>query len=282
MSFTAPACVADDVARALAEDIGTGDLTAALVPASAKAHARVITRERAVICGKPWVDAVFAALNPAIVVNWAVHEGAVVAADSLLFEVCGPARDILSGERTALNFLQTLSGTATLTQRYVAQLEGTACKILDTRKTVPGLRLAQKYAVKVGGGTNHRIGLYDAILIKENHIAAAGSIAAAVAASRQQSNHVLVEVEVETLDELEEVFAANADSVLLDEFSLSEMKEAVRRNRNRSHPLKLEASGGVTLDTLKSIAETGVDYISAGSLTKNVQAIDLSMRLFLV
>ena len=274
-----PACVAADVERALAEDLGSGDLTAALIPPAARAQARVITREAAVLCGQPWVDAVFRSLDAHIDVRWAVPEGADVRPNDLLFEARGPARALLSGERTALNFLQTLSGTATATRRYADLVAGTGCQVLDTRKTVPGLRLAQKYAVRVGGGTNHRLGLYDAILIKENHIAAAGSILAAVTAARRQSPSAPVEVEVENLTELQEAFVAEADSVLLDEFSAQDMRRAVALNRARARPLKLEASGGVDLSTLRAIAETGVDYVSVGSLTKHVRAIDLSMRL---
>ena len=271
--------VAADVSRALAEDIGSGDLTAALVPAGATATARVITREAAIVCGRPWVDAVFRTVDPAIDVRWAVAEGAQVEPDQLLFEAEGPARGLLSGERTALNFLQTLSGTATAAHRYAQLLAGTTCRVLDTRKTLPGLRLAQKYAVQIGGGMNHRIGLFDAILIKENHIAAAGSIGLAVAAARRLSPGVTVEVEVENLGELREAFAAEADSALLDEFSLEDMRRAVSENRARTRPLQLEASGGVDLTTLRAIAETGVDFVSVGALTKHVRAVDLSMRL---
>ncbi len=274
-----PPTVHADVDRALAEDVGSGDLTAALIPPAALGHARVITREAAVVCGQPWVDAVFRQLDPRISVRWAVPEGADVAADALLFEAHGPARALLTGERAALNFLQTLSGTATATRRYADIVAGTGCRVLDTRKTLPGLRLAQKYAVRVGGGTNHRMGLYDGILIKENHIAAAGSIGAAVAAARRHSPAAPVEVEVENLTELAEAFAAEADQVLLDDFSLADMRRAVALNRARAVPLKLEASGGVDLATLRPIAETGVDFVSVGSLTKHVRAIDLSMRL---
>ena len=273
-----PDIVAADVLRALEEDVGSGDLTAALIPPAATARARVITREAAIICGRPWVDAVFRALEPKIEVRWATPEGGEAKANDLVFEAVGPARALLTGERTALNFLQTLSGTATATRRYAAIVAGTGCRVLDTRKTIPGLRLAQKYAVRVGGGTNHRLGLYDAMLIKENHIAAAGSIGAAVAAARRQAPSTPVEVEVENLTELEEAFAAEADSALLDEFSLADLRSAVARNQARRRPIKLEASGGVDLSTLRAIAETGVDYVSVGSLTKHVRAIDLSMR----
>lgn len=282
MNATLPPDLEDAVDRALAEDVGTGDLTARLVPESAACRARVITREAAVLCGTAWVDAVFRRLDPRLRVRWAAYDGATLDADQLLFEVEGPARPLLTGERTALNFLQTLSGTATAARRYAQALEGTGCTLLDTRKTIPGLRLAQKYAVRCGGGSNHRIGLYDGILIKENHIAAAGSIGAAVAAARAVSSSVPVEVEVETLDELEAAFAADADMALLDEFTLVQLREAVRRNAARARPLKLEASGGITLDNVREIAGTGVDFISIGAITKHVKAVDLSMRMELL
>jgi nicotinate-nucleotide pyrophosphorylase (carboxylating) len=272
-------CIRQTVAAALAEDVGSGDLTAQLVPAAAHARARVITREAGVLCGSAWVDAVFHALDPAVRVTWHAGDGATVAPGQLLFVAEGPARPLLSGERTALNLLQTLSGTATAAQRYAAAVAGTNCRILDTRKTIPGLRLAQKYAVRCGGGRNHRLGLYDGILIKENHIAAAGSIAAAVAAARRLAATVPVEVEVESLEELEQAFAADADLALLDEFSLAELRTAVARNHARARPLGLEASGGIDLDTIGAIAATGVDFISVGAITKHVRALDLSMRL---
>ncbi len=281
MSEALPPDLAACVARALAEDVGAGDLTAALVPATARAHARVITREAAVVCGAPWVDEVFRQLDPAVKVRWHAAEGASVAANELLFEAVGPARALLTGERTALNFLQTLSATASAAHRYVEAIRGTGCRILDTRKTLPGLRLAQKYAVRCGGGRNHRIGLFDGILIKENHIAAAGSIGGAVAQARTLCGKVPVEVEVETLAELEEAFAADADLALLDEFSLADLATAVARNRARTRPLGLEASGGIDLTSIGAIAATGVDFISVGSITKHVRAIDLSMRLAL-
>ena len=279
MNNPLPADLRQSVAAALAEDIGSGDLTALLVPASARGQARVISREAAILCGTAWVDAVFAALDPEVRVTWHAHDGDAITPEQLLFEAVGPARALLTAERSALNFLQLLSGTATTAQRYVRAIEGTGCRILDTRKTLPGLRLAQKYAVRCGGATNHRLGLYDGILIKENHIAAAGSIAAAVAAARKLADHVPVEVEVETLDELEQAFAADADLALLDEFSLAQLGEAVGRNRRRARPLGLEASGGINLATIRSIAATGVDFISVGAITKHVQAVDLSMRL---
>jgi nicotinate-nucleotide pyrophosphorylase (carboxylating) len=273
-----PADLARQVERALDEDIGGGDLTAALIPAGTHGRARVSTRERAIICGVPYVDAVFARIDPAVRVEWKIGEGAAAETDQVLFEVRGAARALLTGERTALNFLQLLSGTATATHAYVQRLEGTACRLLDTRKTIPGLRSAQKYAVRVGGGQNHRLGLFDGILIKENHIMAAGSIERAVAAARASGAKVPVEVEVESLDELRQAIAAGADIAMLDDFPLETLVQAVVVNRAAARPLKLEASGGVTLDTIRRIAETGVDFISVGSITKHVRAVDLSMR----
>jgi nicotinate-nucleotide pyrophosphorylase (carboxylating) len=279
MRATLPADLDETVARALAEDLGTGDLTALLVPEGARCRARVITREAAVLCGTAWVDAVFRRLDPALRVRWHAADGDAIEADQLLLEVQGAARPLLTGERTALNFLQTLSGTATAARRYVDAIAGTGCTILDTRKTIPGLRLAQKYAVRCGGGRNHRIGLYDGILVKENHIAAAGGIDRAVRAAREVAPDVPVEVEVETLEELEEAFAAEADMALLDEFTTVQLREAVRRNRERPRPLQLEASGGIDFQNLREIAETGVDFISIGAITKHVKAVDLSMRM---
>lgn len=274
-----PPDLSDQVTRALTEDVGNGDLTAALVPAARTGRASVITREAAVLCGRPWVDEVFRQLDPSVRVEWVAAEGAAVEPDALLCTISGPARALLTGERTALNFLQTLSGTATVARRYAAVLDGLPCRVLDTRKTVPGLRRAQKYAVRVGGGANHRMGLYDGILVKENHIMAAGSIAAAVSAARAQGATVPVEVEVETLGELREALDAGADMALLDEFSLEDLRAAVAMNRAHPRgPMKLEASGNVTLETLRSIAETGVDFVSVGSLTKHLRAVDLSMR----
>jgi nicotinate-nucleotide pyrophosphorylase (carboxylating) len=265
-----------DVAHALAEDIGDGDATADLVAADAIASARVITREAAVIAGRPWFDACFAQLDARVAVDWRVADGDGVAAGELLCTLSGPARALLSGERCALNFLQLLSATATAARAYVAAVHGTRAVILDTRKTLPGLRLAQKYAVRCGGGANHRIGLYDAILIKENHIAAAGSIAAAVRSARSRHPRLPVEVEVETFDELDQALAAGVDRIMLDDFSLAEMRDAVQRVAGR---IALEASGSVGLDGVRGIAETGVDFISIGALTKHVRAIDLSMRI---
>ena len=274
-----PPDLADQVTRALAEDVGGGDLTAALVPAGRLGRATVITREAAVLCGQPWFDEVFRQLDPAVRVAWEAGEGADVATGQVLCRLQGPARPLLTGERTALNFLQTLSATATVTRRYAALVTGLTCRILDTRKTVPGLRRAQKYAVRCGGGTNHRMGLYDGILVKENHIMAAGSIAAAVAAARAAGASVPVEVEVETLDELRQTLDAGADMALLDEFSLDDLRTAVALSRSHPRgPIKLEASGNVSHETLRAIAETGVDFVSIGSLTKHVRAVDLSMR----
>jgi nicotinate-nucleotide pyrophosphorylase (carboxylating) len=277
-SVPIPADLSQQVARALAEDVGSGDLTAALIPADRLGRASVITREPAVICGIPYVEACFEALDPRVRLEWQVAEGASAAANQLLFTLQGPARALLTGERTALNFLQLLSGTATAAHSYAALLEGTKCRLLDTRKTIPGLRSAQKYAVRVGGGHNHRLGLFDGILIKENHIMAAGSIAAAVAAAKRGGRQVPVEVEVENLSELQQAIAAGADIAMLDEFSLQTMRDAVAVNARADRPLKLEASGGITTATIVEIAETGVDFISVGSITKHVRAVDLSMR----
>jgi len=261
---------------ALAEDIGSGDATAGLIPAETRATATVVTREAAVLCGRPWFDACFRALDPDVVIEWRAADGDRVGADQTLCVLTGFARALLSAERCALNFLQTLSGTATVTARHVDALRGTRTRILDTRKTLPGLRYAQKYAVRCGGATNHRIGLFDAILIKENHIAAAGSLAAAVAAARAAHPSLLLEVEVENFDELEQALAAKVDRIMLDEFSPDDMRRAVAHVAGR---VSIEVSGSVTLERVRSIAETGVDFISVGSLTKHVRAIDLSMRI---
>jgi nicotinate-nucleotide pyrophosphorylase (carboxylating) len=273
-----PADLREQVARALAEDIGAGDLTAALIAPEREGRATVITREDAVICGFPWVTEAFHQIDPRVSLKWKIQEGDTAKADTALFTVDGPARALLTGERTALNFLQLLSATATAARAYSQLLRGTHCKLLDTRKTIPGLRTAQKYAVRVGGGFNHRMGLFDGILIKENHIMAAGSIPAAVAAARQAPRQVPVEMEVETLDQLEQAIAAGVDIAMLDNFSLPLMREAVAMNAGSSKPLKLEASGGITKEGLREIAETGVDFISVGSITKNICAVDLSMR----
>jgi nicotinate-nucleotide pyrophosphorylase (carboxylating) len=273
-----PADLARQVATALAEDIGAGDLTAALIPPDRQGRATVITREDAVVCGLPWVTETFHQIDPRVSLNWKIQEGDTAKADEALFTVDGPARALLTGERTALNFLQLLSATATAARAYSQLLRGTNCKLLDTRKTIPGLRTAQKYAVTVGGGLNHRMGLFDGILIKENHIMAAGSIANAVATAQQSPRKVPIEVEVENLDQLEQAIAARAEIALLDNFSLPLMREAVALNAGSSKPLKLEASGGITHESIREIAETGVDFISVGSITKHVRAVDLSMR----
>ena len=267
-----------NVRAALAEDIGSGDITAQLIPAERLAQARVITREAATICGTAWVDEVFRQLDPRVRVRWNVADGERAQQDQTLFTLEGPARALLSGERSALNFLQLLSGVATRCREYADLVEGTAVKLLDTRKTLPGLRLAQKYAVTCGGCHNHRIGLYDAFLIKENHIAACGGIAQAVATAHQIAPGRPVEVEVENLHELQQALDAGADIVMLDELDHADMRTAVALTAGRA---KLEASGGVNRDNLRSFAETGVDYISIGTLTKDVKAIDLSMRLSL-
>jgi nicotinate-nucleotide pyrophosphorylase (carboxylating) len=274
-----PADLADQVRRALAEDIGSGDVTARLIPDKALARGRVLCREPAVLCGTAWFDEAFRQLDAGVRISWQAHDGEPVTANSILCRLEGPARALLTGERTALNFLQLLSGTATTTAQHVAAVAGTGCRILDTRKTIPGLRTAQKYAVLCGGGHNHRIGLYDMVLVKENHIAAAGSIAAAVAAARSGSPGVPVEVETETLAEFDQALAAGSDVIMLDEFPAETLLEAVHRNRSAARPAKLEISGGVSLETLPSLAATGVDYISIGGITKHVRAIDLSMRL---
>jgi nicotinate-nucleotide pyrophosphorylase (carboxylating) len=279
MNGADPAYVSRCVATALQEDIGSGDLTAQLIPADRIARAAVITREDAVLCGTAWFDEVFRQIDPRVRVTWSVRDGDRVRADQQLCTLDGPARALLTGERTALNFLQSLAGTATVTRRYVDAVAGTKCRILDTRKTIPGLRIAQKYAVRCGGGTNHRIGLFDAILIKENHIAAAGSIANAVNEARRVASKVLLEVEVENLVELREALDARVDRILLDNFSLDELRAAAQTTRAHANArTELEASGNMSLATLRAVAETGVDFISVGGLTKHVRAVDLSMR----
>jgi nicotinate-nucleotide pyrophosphorylase (carboxylating) len=263
-----------DVRTALSEDIGSGDITAALVPAEETVVATVISREAAVLCGMAWFNAVFAELDTGIRVDWQARDGETIRVNQVICTLAGHAASILTGERTALNFLQTLSGTATLARQYADAVSGLPVRILDTRKTIPGLRQAQKYAVRTGGCHNHRMGLFDAILIKENHIAAAGSIAAAVSAARTSSPGYPVELEVETPGQLAAALAAGADSLLLDNFTNAELSEAVRQVAGR---VPLEASGGVTLDNVRDIALTGVDRVSVGELTKNVHAIDFSM-----
>jgi nicotinate-nucleotide pyrophosphorylase (carboxylating) len=274
-----PPNLAQQVTIALVEDIGSGDVTAELVPADQRVTGKVISREPAILCGRPWVTEVFRQLDPSVQLTWTADDGDRVAANQTLFEIAGPARPVLTGERAALNFLQLLSGTATATRRYVEAIAGTASAILDTRKTLPGLRTAQKYAVLCGGAQNLRIGLFDQVLIKENHIAAAGSLTEAIRAARRSAGSKKVEVEVETLQEFSEALQAAPDIIMLDEFSLSDMRAAVELNSASGHRVKIEASGRVTLETVRAIAETGVDYISIGSITKHVRAVDLSMRL---
>lgn len=270
--------IARDVRAALTEDIGTGDLTAALIAPDQVGQGRVITREEMVLCGIGWFDEVCWQVDTRIRVRWHFEEGAQIVSQSVLCELTGPARSLLTAERCALNFLQTLSGTATLSRRYAAAVVGTGATVLDTRKTIPGLRVAQKHAVVVGGCKNHRHGLFDAVLIKENHIATCGSITRAVLEARRLHPGVMVEVEVESLAQLDEAIAAGVDRALLDNFNLEGIVQAVQRNGQR---IPLEVSGGVNLDTIRTVAHTGVDYISVGALTKHVQAIDLSMRLVL-
>ncbi len=268
--------VRDNVRVALAEDIGTGDITAQLIPADKVVHARVITRENATVSGVEWVNEVFRQVDKRVRVIWHVADGDRVQTNQVLFELEGPARALLTGERTALNFMQTLSAVATRCQQYADMVSGLPVKLLDTRKTIPGLRLAQKYAVTCGGCHNHRIGLYDVFLIKENHITACGGIAEAVETARRIAPGKPIEVEVENLEEFNLALATSADIIMLDELSYDDMREAVRINAGR---VKLEASGGINDQTLRAVAETGVDFISLGILTKNVKAVDLSMRI---
>lgn len=268
--------IADNIKTALAEDVGTGDITAQLIPADEQARAVVITREPMVLAGQPWVDALFNELDPNVQVKWLHPEGAQLQANDAFLELSGNARSLLTGERPALNFIQTLSAVATKVNDLVQMLEGLNTRLLDTRKTLPGLRMAQKYAVTVGGGQNHRLGLFDAFLIKENHIMAAGGIAQAVAQAHLIAPGKPVEVEVENFDELDQALKAGADIVMLDNFSNQQMIDAVKHVAGRC---KLEASGNITSANLRSVAETGVDYISMGTITKDVQAIDLSMRM---
>ena len=271
-----PDDIAETVRRALAEDVGAGDLTAALIPGNSRAEAQVITREDAVLCGAAWFDEIFRQVDKHIRVAWHAKDGDAIHAGETLCGVNGPARGLLTGERTALNFLQILSGTATRARQYAEAVRGTKAIVLDTRKTIPGLRRAQKYAVACGGGRNHRLGLYDAILIKENHIAAAGSIAGALRAARDSAPPgVPIEIEVEDLEQLRVALAAGADHLLLDNFDVEKLQAAVGEARGKAG---LEASGGVTLENIRVIAATGVDYISVGDLTKNISAVDLSMR----
>lgn len=268
--------IRNSAAHLLAEDVGPGDITAELIPDTQWATAHVITREAAVLCGVAWVDEVFRRLDSRVVLHWLAADGDSLEAGQRLVEMEGPARSLLTGERAALNLLQTLSATATATRHYVNLIENTGVRLLDTRKTLPGMRLAQKYAVTCGGGHNHRIGLWDAFLIKENHIAACGGIEAAINQAHKIAKELAVEIEVETFDELDQALAAGADTIMLDNFSLDDMREAVKRTAGRA---VLEASGNVDASTLRAIAETGVDCISSGALTKDIKAIDLSMRI---
>jgi nicotinate-nucleotide pyrophosphorylase (carboxylating) len=269
------------VARALAEDIGTGDVTARLIDPATQARATLLTRDALILCGREWFDEVFRQVDASVRVAWRADEGASLPADTLLCEITGPARAILTGERSALNFLQTLSGTATTTRQFVDAVAGTSCRILDTRKTIPGLRVAQKYAVRCGGGQNHRLGLYDMVLIKENHIVAAGGVAAAIETARRTAPGLPVEIEVESLPQFSLALAAAPDIIMLDNFPLEEMREAVSLNRRSVRPVRVEASGGVDLVSLQRIAATGVDFVSVGALTKHLRAIDLSLRFVL-
>lgn len=275
---TLPPDIPAQVARALEEDIGSGDVTAALVPADSTAKATLITREPMVLCGTAWVDETFRQLHPSIGIAWRAADGAELAANAVVCEITGPSRAILTGERCAMNFLQTLSGTATTTRDYVRAVAGTGCAILDTRKTIPGLRLAQKYAVRCGGGRNLRMGLYDMVLVKENHIIAAGSIQAAIATARASNPGIRVEVETETLPEFREALAAKVDVIMLDEFSHADMRTAVAERNASGVNVRIEASGGVNLGNIRAVAETGIDFISIGSLTKHLRAVDLSLR----
>lgn len=266
-----------NVRAALAEDIGSGDLTAQLIPANHPAQATLFAREAAVLCGRPWFEACFITLDPAIQFQWRIAEGDDFAANTTICEISGNARAILTAERPALNFLQTLSATASITRRYVQAIAGTTACIMDTRKTLPGLRIAQKYAVTIGGGTNQRNGLFDGVLIKENHIAAAGSIAAALSAAQKQTPPgISIQIEVESLGELEQALAAGSKLILLDNFDLEQLRAAVRLTNKRA---ALEASGGISIEGIRAIAESGVDRISIGGLTKHVQAVDFSLRV---
>ena len=278
LSKQVKASIGPGVAAALAEDVGAGDLTASLVDEDAVVGAQIVARESLILCGEAWVNEVFRQLDENIIIDWYIGDGGRAEANDIICKLVGPARALLTGERTALNFLQTLSSTATTTAAYVAAIEGTGAKVLDTRKTIPGLRLAQKYAVTCGGGKNHRVGLFDAILIKENHIKSAGSITAALQRAGGAGDEILIEVEVENHAELLEALDAGATRILLDNFTLDELREAVSTNAGYGIVgAELEASGNISLATIRAVAETGVDYISTGAITKNVQAADLSM-----
>ena len=272
------AAIGKNVADALAEDIGQGDLTAALVDADEIVGATIVARQSCVLAGQPWVDEVFSQIDDSLLIDWYVSDGQTAASGDVICKLVGSARALLTGERTALNFLQTLSATATATAGYVDAIDGTKAQILDTRKTLPGLRHAQKYAVRIGGGVNHRVGLFDAVLIKENHIKSAGGIKRALKLARADNDEVLIEIEVESINELREALDAGATRILLDNFSNDDLAEAVQINSSYGYvAAELEASGNVTLDNVRGIAETGVDYISVGALTKNITAVDLSM-----
>lgn len=273
------ASISANVNAALQEDVGSGDKTAELVPESVPATAIIICREAMTLAGQPWVDEVYRQLDPDVEIQWLANDGDQLPADAEICVLTGAARSLLSGERTALNFMQMLSATATMTSRYVKAASGFKAKILDTRKTIPGLRIAQKYAVRCGGGSNHRIGLFDAILIKENHIASAGGVEAAIRTAKEKHSDLPIEIEVESVSELQGALRAGADRLLLDNFDIEDLQRAVEVNHNEGNPpADLEASGGMTIEDVVNVAETGVDYISVGALTKNVTAIDLSMR----
>ena len=278
LSEEAKASIGPGVAAALAEDVGAGDLTASLIDEDAVVGAQIIARESLVLCGEAWVDEIYRQLDENVIIDWYIGDGGCAEANDVICKLVGPARALLTGERTALNFLQTLSSTATTTAQYVAAIQGTGAQVLDTRKTIPGLRLAQKYAVTCGGGMNHRFGLFDAILIKENHIKAAGSISAALQRANDDGDDILIEVEVENHAEMLEALDAGATRILLDNFSLDELRNAVATNASYGIVgAELEASGNISLDTIRAVAETGVNYVSTGAITKNVRAVDLSM-----
>jgi nicotinate-nucleotide pyrophosphorylase (carboxylating) len=273
------ATISANVIAALQEDIGSGDKTAELVPESVPATAIIICREAMTLAGQPWVDEIYRQLDSDVEIQWLANDGDRLPADAEICVLTGAARSLLSGERTALNFMQLLSATSTVTSRYVKAVSGFKAKILDTRKTIPGLRIAQKYAVRCGGGNNHRIGLFDAILIKENHIASAGGVEAAIRTAKEKHSDLPIEIEVESVSELRDALRAGADRLLLDNFDIEDLQRAVEVNHNEGNPpAELEASGGMTIEDVVNVAETGVDYISVGALTKNVTAIDLSMR----